>query len=93
MRELLYHATAQNDDLADAVLIVTLAGGLGGFVRHTVSTPCPGRRLIRLLFDWDDITPSLGLRPRALSDQVLAAMTTPGGVLRAQVRHARNMGS
>ena len=89
--ELLYHATALNADLADAVLVVTVEGGLGGLAHARAVTPSVGRRIVRLRYDWDvEIVPHLGLRPRQLSAEVLAPMGAPGGVLRAMVREARD---
>jgi len=88
--ELLYHATAQNEDLVNAVLVVTVEGGLGGFAHAKAVTPGAGRRIVRLRYDWDaEIVPNLGLSPRRLSAEVLAPMGAPGGVLRAMVREAR----
>lgn len=88
-RELLYHATCQNPELLDAVFVVRLLGGLGDMIDVSVATPLPGRRLIRLLYLWQDIEPHVALSLRQLSAQVLARMATPGGVLRARVRHVR----
>jgi hypothetical protein len=88
VRELLYHATIQNEDLADAVLVVRLDYGLaGGHV--SVSTPLPGRRIVRLRYVWSDIEPYLHMKPRDLSNDILTKMAQPGGILRARVRHAR----
>lgn len=88
VRELLYWATEQNEDLVDAVLVVTLRYGLMN-AEVTVSTPLPGRRIVRLLYVWSDIEPYLHMNPRDLMFDVLKKMTEPGGILRARVRHAR----
>lgn len=93
VRELLYYATEQNQGLADAVLVVTLRGGLCGLVDLTVSTPLPGRRIVKLLYMWDDLEPHLHLKPVKVRDDVIAKMGLPGAVLRARVRHVREGGT
>lgn len=87
--ELLYHALAQDVDLADAVIIIAIVGGLSGDTIADAAIPLPGRRILRLLFEWSAIEPSLSLPPRRLSADVLAKMVKPGGVLRARVRQTR----
>lgn len=89
VRELLYFVTEKNPDLSDAVLVVTLRGGLGGLIDLTVSTPLPGRRIVKLLYVWDDFEPHLHLKPIEIRDDVIAKWAEPGGALRAMVREAR----
>ena len=87
--ELLYHALNQDSDLADAVIVVSVAGGLSYGILADAVVPLPGRRILRLLYDWSTIEPSLGLPTRRISEDVLAKMAERGGVLRARVRQIR----
>ena len=90
VRELLYHLTVENNDMSDVIFIVTLEIGLLG-ASQMVRTPLPGRRGMRLRYAWSEVEPYLWLKPRELSDVVLTKMAQPGGIFRAQVRHAASM--
>ena len=90
VRELLYHLTVENYDMADVIFIVTLEIGMLG-ASQMVRTPLPGRLGMRLRYAWSEIEPYLQMKPCELSNTVLTKMSQPGGIFRAQVRHAASL--
>ena len=87
VRELLYFATLQNEDLCDAVLVVLLKYGMHDSM-VCAATPLTGRRIMRLLYDWRDVEPHVHLNPAKVRD-VIAKMAESGNVFRARVRYAK----
>ena len=87
--ELLYRLTCQHHDLADAIFVVTISGGLVGGPLAEVASPGRGRRIVRLHYHWEtEIAPWLHLPPRTLSDTRLTELAGFGWLLRARVRAA-----
>ena len=55
------------------------------------SSPVPGARVVRLLYDWQEhISPHTHLTPAALSNTVLSHLGEEGDRLRAAIRYARS---
>lgn len=56
------------------------------------SSPAPGSRVVRLLYEWEDIVrPHMHLTPAKLSSDVLSGLGAEGEQLRAAIRYARSM--
>lgn len=90
-RELLRHVVNRNPDLHADVVVVTVETPMDLYpVREY--TRRSGRRIMHLRYDWLDIEPYAYMPIDRLSIEVLAPMAEPGGVLRAQIRHARSKG-
>lgn len=84
-QELLHHACHQDRDLLDAVVVVSVCGGLLGGVLARAASPFQARRVVRLRFEWRDFEPYLG-RPEAEQLTAVREMSAPGGVVRARMR-------
>lgn len=78
-----------NENLRDAVVVVTIRSGLGGMLNVEAAAPGPGRRVVRLLYLWDEIEPYIGLPPERFLAEILQPLATEGGVLRARMRAVR----
>lgn len=74
----------------DTVVVLRIRGGLGGILDKTVSSRYAGRRILRLLYDWNSqIAPHLHLSDARLHEDVLQKLAEPGEILRAHLRAAR----
>ena len=55
------------------------------------SSPAPGSRVVRLLYEWEDVVrQNMHLTPAALSTNVLSRLGEEGERLRAAIRYARS---
>lgn len=62
-----------------------------GLVDAAASSPAPGSRVVRLLYEWEDVVrQNMHLTPAALSTDVLSRLGEEGERLRAAIRYARS---
>lgn len=74
----------------ETVVVLRILGGLGDMIDKTVSSRYAGRRILRLLYDWNSqIAPHLHLSDARLHEDVLQKLAEPGEILRARLRAAR----
>lgn len=75
-------------DLSDAVVVITVAYGRGFLGRGTVvrASRRPGRRIIKLAYDWADVEPYSRIGLGRVRADILPTFLGLGAIMRARAR-------